>query len=94
MDRLQRQFDEGAVRLVIRYDRVSARLEMSIEEAQAVLEQLDAFGWLEPVPSIRRDSTTWQVLPSVHKLFAARAEDEKSRREEVRRIIACSLPGD
>lgn len=81
-----------SVRDVRRGDRIMRH--MSIEEAQAVLEQLDAFGWLEPVPSIRRDSTTWQVLPSVHKLFAARAEDEKSRREEVRRIIACSLPGD
>lgn len=77
------------VRDVRRGDRVMRG--MSVDEAQAVLEQLDAFGWLEPVPSIRRDSTTWQVLPSVHKLFADRAEAEKARRDEVRKIIAGSL---
>jgi len=73
------------VRDVRRGDRVMRGMDNV--EAQAVLEQLDAFGWLEPIPSIRRDSTTWQVLPSVHKLFADRAEAEKARREEVRRII-------
>jgi hypothetical protein len=79
-----------SVREVRRGDRIMRN--MSIDEARAVLEQLDAFGWLEPVPSIRHDSTTWQVLPSVHRLFADRAEAEKSRREEVRKIISGSLP--
>ncbi|MET4258481.1 hypothetical protein ABIC09_003426 [Bradyrhizobium sp. S3.12.5] len=80
-----------SVREVRRGDRIMRN--MSIDEARAVLEQLDAFGWLEPVPSVRHDSTTWQVLPSVHRLFADRAEAEKSRREEVRKIISGSLPG-
>lgn len=74
-----------SVRDVRRGDRVMRA--MNNDEAQAVLEQLDAFGWLEPIPSIRRDSTTWQVLPAVHKLFAKQAEAERARREEVRRII-------
>jgi Protein of unknown function (DUF3987) len=78
-----------SVREVRRGDRIMRN--MSIDEARAVLEQLDAFGWLEPVPSIRHDSTTWQVLPSVHRLFSDRAEAEKSRREEVRKIISGSL---
>ncbi len=82
---LAHKMNSISVRDVRRGDRVMRGMDN--EEAQAVLEQLDAFGWLEPVPSMRRDSTTWQVLPSVHKLFADQAEAEKARREEVRRII-------
>jgi hypothetical protein len=87
---LAHRLDTITVREVRRGDRVMRG--MSTDEAQAVLEQLDAFGWLQPVPSIRRDSNLWQVLPSVHKLFADRADAEKTRREEVRKIIADSLP--
>ncbi len=64
---------------------------MDKDEARAVLEQLDAFGWLQPVPSYRRDSSMWQVLPTVHRLFADRAVVEKVKREEVRKIISDSL---
>jgi hypothetical protein len=82
---LAHKMDTVTIRDVRRGDRVMRGMDN--DEAKAVLEQLDALGWLEPVPSIRRDSSTWQVLPSVHKLFADRAEVEKARREEVRRII-------
>ncbi|WLB58004.1 DUF3987 domain-containing protein [Bradyrhizobium japonicum] len=86
---LARKLETISVRDVRRGDRIMRG--MDVDQAQAVLEQLDAFGWLEPVQTGRRDSLTWQVLPSVHKLFADRAEAEKARREEVRRIISGSL---
>lgn len=86
---LAHKLDTITVREVRRGDRIMRG--MDVAEAQALLEQLDAFGWLEPVPSSRRDSTIWQVMPSVHKLFADRAETEKARREAVRKIISGSL---
>ncbi|MET4721138.1 hypothetical protein ABIF63_005244 [Bradyrhizobium japonicum] len=86
---LAHKLETISVRDVRRGDRIMRG--MDVDQAQAVLEQLDAFGWLEPVQTGRRDSVTWRVLPSVHKLFADRAEAEKARREEVRRIISGSL---
>jgi hypothetical protein len=88
---LAHKLDTISVRDIRRGDRIMRG--MDVAQAQAVLEQLDAFGWLEPVPSTRRDSVMWQVLPSVHRLFADRAAAEKARREEVRKIISGSLPG-
>ncbi|MGO8202824.1 DUF3987 domain-containing protein [Rhizobium ruizarguesonis] len=57
------------------------------EQAEAVMAQLDAFGWLTPVPSIRRDSKEWAVDTRVFDIFEDRAEAEKDRRENVREII-------
>jgi hypothetical protein len=86
---LAHKLDTITVRDVRRGDRLMRGMDN--DEARAVLEQLDALGWLQPVPSIRRDSSMWQVLPSVHKLFAERAQDEKAKREKVRTIISDSL---
>src|SRR5690606_4166633 len=86
---LAHKLDTITVREVRRGDRIMRG--MDVAEAQALLEQLAACGWLEPVPSSRRDATMWQVMPSVHKLFADRAETEKARREAVRKIISGSL---
>lgn len=58
-----------------------------------MLEQLDAFGWLDPLPAPRQDSARWRVMPAVHKLFAEQATAEAARREEVRKIIRDSIAG-
>lgn len=60
--------------------------------AEDVLEQLDAFGWLEPIHTIlRRDSRQWAVRSVVHEKFADRAVEEAERRAEVRHLIASSV---
>ncbi len=61
--------------------------EMDNLDAQAVLEQLDAFGWLDPVPTTRSDSLRWKVRPAVHTMFAERARAETKRRDDVRKLI-------
>lgn len=57
------------------------------QQAEAVMHQLDAFGWLNPVPSLRRDSKEWAVDTRVFEIYAEQAEEEKERRESVREII-------
>ena len=74
------------VRAVRRGDRVMRGMDN--DEAEAVLHQLDAFGWLSPVPTFRRDSKEWQVDSRVYELFDERAEEEAETRERVREIIA------
>jgi hypothetical protein len=61
------------------------------QAAEVVLEQLDAFRWLTPVPTIRRDSKMWSVNASVHRLFEDRAEEETYRRMVARDLIADSV---
>lgn len=60
---------------------------MDNQEAEAVLHQLDAFGWLEPVQTIRRDSKEWKVDPRVYELFEDKAEEEAERRAAAREAI-------
>jgi Protein of unknown function (DUF3987) len=69
-----------------RGDRV--RSKMDEREAAEVLSQLDAFGWLDPLP-LKQNQTSprWQVRPSVHTLFEARAEEEAKRRSAIRQLI-------
>lgn len=88
---LAHKLDNISVRDVRRGD--STMRKLSNDEAHAVLEQLDAFGWLDPLPAPRQDSARWRVMPSVHKLFAERAKAEAARREEVRSIIRESIAG-
>lgn len=57
------------------------------EQAETVMRQLDAFGWLTPIPSIRKDSKEWAVDTRVFEIYAEQAEEEKERRENVREII-------
>lgn len=77
------------VRDVRRGDAVMRKL--SSQEAEAVLEQLDALGWLEPVPTIRRDSRSWRVNNSVYIIFEEKANEEAYRRMVARNIIADSV---
>lgn len=61
------------------------------QQAEAVMQQLDAFGWLTPVHSLRKDSKEWAVDTRVFEIYAERAEEEKDRRENVREIIRDAL---
>lgn len=70
---------------VRRGDRIMRQLDGP--QAEAILEQLDAFGWLNPVPSIRRDSKIWSVDPRVYDLFEGRAIEEQDRRARIRQVI-------
>jgi len=74
------------VRDVRRGDRTMR--EMDVDQAEEVLRKLDALSWVEPVPTARKDSTTYVVNPAVFDDFAHRAEKEKARRERVRELIA------
>lgn len=55
--------------------------------AEAVMQQLDALGWITPVPSLRKDSKEWAVDTRVFEIYSERAEAEKERRERTREII-------
>jgi hypothetical protein len=69
-----------------RGDRTMRRLGSN--DALAVFEQLEAFGWLERVPSrLRGGPPHWLVNPAVHQKFAERAKAEANRRAEVRQTI-------
>jgi hypothetical protein len=81
--------DTITVRDVRRGDRLMRSLEN--RDAEAVLQKLDAFGWLMPIPSLRSDSVRYEVVPSVHTLFADRAEIEGQRRASIRRTIRVAV---
>lgn len=74
------------IRTVRRGDRIMRGMDN--DEAESVLHQLDAFGWLEPVPLVRRDSREWKVNSRVYSLFDERAKEEAARRATAREIIA------
>lgn len=80
--------EKVTVRDVRRGDKVMR--EMDVEDAEGILRKLDAMRWLDPLPSARRDSTAYVVNPAVYDDFSARAENEKTRRERVRDLIATS----
>jgi hypothetical protein len=62
--------------------------ELDQKEAEEVLSQLDAYGWLEPLPLERNQtSPRYSVRPFVHELFEERAEREAERREAIRDLI-------
>ncbi len=56
------------------------------EEGGRIFEQLEAFGWLEQINK-RSDAPSWKVNPEVHTLFAAKADEERFRRNEARAAI-------
>jgi Protein of unknown function (DUF3987) len=85
---LSRGLTDVTVREARRGDRVMR--DMDILDAEAVLDQLDAFGWLEPIPTTRSDSRKWKVRQAVHSMFAERAKAEASRREDIRKLIQMS----
>ena len=83
---LSHQPREITVRDVRRGDRIMR--EMDVDQAEEVLRKLDAMSWIEPVPSVRRDSVKYTVNPDVYREFDHRAVRERERRERVRELIA------
>ena len=67
---------------------------LSRPETDAVLDQLDALGWVDRIPGPRPSSPPqWIVNPVVHTKFAKRAADEAERRARERKIIAAMTKG-
>jgi hypothetical protein len=64
---------------------------LDAQDAEAVFGKLEAYGWLDPLPTFRRDSKQWSVRPEVHRMFERKAASEKQRRAEIRALIASSL---
>lgn len=61
-------------------------------DLKSAMDQLDALGWIEPLPLVRNETAPrWRVRPSVHTSFADRAEKERTRRTAVREAIVRSL---
>jgi hypothetical protein len=57
-------------------------------DVAAVMEQLEAFGWLFRHPPPRFGALpVWKVNPVVHVLFARQAEEEAERRAKIRETI-------
>jgi hypothetical protein len=58
-------------------------------EIESVFDQLDALGWIDRVPGPRPTTPPhWQVNPTVHAKFAARASAESERRARNRKLVA------
>jgi len=58
-------------------------------EVEHIYHQLELAGWLDRIPGRYPSSPSrWQVNPEVHKQHAVRAEQERTRRQRERQIIA------
>lgn len=55
-------------------------------EGARIFEQMEAYGWLEQGHK-RNDAPNWVVNPKVHEVYAAKALEEKTRREEMREQV-------
>jgi hypothetical protein len=84
---LAHKLDEVTNRDVQRGGRLMRGLER--RDTERIFEQLDAFGWVARTPGPRpSDPPHWVVNPAVHPKFAARAEQERQRRERDRDLVA------
>jgi Protein of unknown function (DUF3987) len=62
------------------------------QEMATVLEQLEAYGWLNRVQGpYQKTPAHWEVNPAVHTKFAERAKSEAERRAQAREVIAEAL---
>lgn len=77
------------VRSIQRGDATMRQLER--DAVEATLQKLDAFGWLNPVPQMRKDSISYMVHPRVYEVFERKAIEETKRRAAIRETIAQSL---
>ena len=71
---------------VQRGDRSMRGLEKA--EVDNIFHHLDALGWITPVYG--RQSVQWNVNKEVHRIFAAKAQEEAERREQERAEIIAS----
>ena len=89
---LARKLERVTNRDIQHGDRTMRRL--SRPETEAVLDQLDALGWVDRLPGPSPSSPPqWIVNPVVHTKFAQRAADEAERRSRERKIIAAMTKG-
>lgn len=66
---------------------------MTERETVAILEQLEAFGWLDRLAPVRAGGAPrWRVREVVHVAFAERARAEASRRKKLHQSIRELLP--
>lgn len=71
---------------------VRAFRDTNEQDLRSVFDQLDALGWIDPMPLVRNETAPrWSVRPSVHTAFTARAEQEMARRAQVRETLHRSL---
>jgi hypothetical protein len=61
-------------------------------ETDRLFEQLEAYGWIIREQGRRYFDVVWKVNPEAHRLFAAKAEEEKKHRERQRALIIDSIP--
>lgn len=89
---LSRGLKRITTRDVVRSYRALASPENHLE-LLAVMASLVTVGWLEPevTSNPAKPVSTWVVNPAVHPLFAARAEQERRRRERVQADMTASF---
>ena len=77
-------------------DRITARdvqrgnrtmRSMSKDDVSDVMDRLELMGWVTPADAHRSNSRAWDVNPLVHDRFAARAERERQRRQEINQML-------
>lgn len=77
---LARRSERITNRDIQRGDRTMRKLTR--HDTESAFEQLEALGWVTKTPGPRlTDPSHWNVNPIVHEKFAARAVDERARRE-------------
>jgi hypothetical protein len=68
---------------------VRSMRKLTSRDVTPVMEQLEAFGWLHRGPPLRAWAPpVWRVNPAVHAHYAARAQAERQRRQDLRALIA------
>ena len=76
-------------KVTIRDIRMGIRSMRKIDRDAGVklFQRLEALSWVDPV-NMRADAPSWNVNPAVHELFAAKANQERERRAEMRSVIS------
>jgi hypothetical protein len=82
---LARKVEVVTPREVMRGD--SSMRSLTRPETNAILEQMEALGWLEPVAGSRKDSPRWKVNPECHRRFAEKGQKEAERRQSARKQL-------
>ena len=80
---------KGKTKVTIRDIRMGIRSMRKIDRDAGVklFQRLEALSWVDPV-NMRADAPSWNVNPAVHELFAAKADQERDRRAEMRSVIS------
>jgi hypothetical protein len=82
---LARGLPELTVRSIQRGTRSMRKLAR--RDVENTCDHLAAYGWLKRVATRRAMDVKWEVIPVVHQVFKARAEEEKIRRQVVSEML-------